>query len=136
MCVTNKGRVPGWKTRVQAQVEQIAQERSGKDSPKWSELGSARLNRDDEAAQEWRRLLRMKPDHAYAASEFISSLPLENTAKFESALESLGEPETLVAGAAGNVGMQDYERLLMIAEYVNREAPNSAAARSTSPRWA
>jgi hypothetical protein len=87
-----------------------------------------RLNRHAEAGLEWRQLLRIKPDHAYAASEYVSSLPLESKAEFESALERLGEPEKVAADIAATVGMTDYPRLLMIAEYVNRKAPETAAA--------
>jgi hypothetical protein len=39
--------VPGWETRVETQVEQIAQKGSREHSSEWSKLGSAGLNREN-----------------------------------------------------------------------------------------
>jgi len=87
-----------------------------------------RLGRDEESAKEWRRLLRIKPDHAYAMSEFVSSLSIENESEFESQLEQLNDPMASAVSIARTVGDQDYERLLLIAGYVNRKSPDSPAS--------
>lgn len=87
-----------------------------------------RLGRKEETAKEWRRLLRIKPDHTYAMSEFVTSLPIENQSAFESQLELLPDPVTSAVSIARSVGDLDYERLLLIAEYVNRKAPDTPGA--------
>lgn len=87
-----------------------------------------RLGRDEQAAKEWRRLLRIEPDHIYAMSEFVESLPIENESEFESQLEQLHDPVASAVSVARSVGYVNYKRLLLIAKYVNRKSPDSAGA--------
>ncbi len=88
----------------------------------------ARLGRDEEAAAEWKRLLRIKPDHTNALSEFIGSLPIDDPSAFEAQLEQLHDSVAAVVGIAPILGNRDYERLLRIAAYINRKAPDSAGS--------
>jgi hypothetical protein len=82
--------------------------------------------RNNDAASEWKKLLRLRPAHTSALAELFLALPTNDKADFERELERLDEPAAAAAQIATTIGYRDYPGLLLLAEYLERAAPQTA----------
>ena len=87
-----------------------------------------RLGRSEEGVAEWKRLLRIDPSHSYALTEIVSLLPLEDEAELGAMLEQQNDPVASATEIARNLAYANYDRVSQLERYVNRKAPDSAAA--------
>ncbi len=84
------------------------------------------LNRREEAASEWGRLVRIQPDHAAALTELYLALPARGKRAFETQLAQLEDPVAAAVQIAPSVGYRDYHGLAFLIDYLQRNAPDAA----------
>jgi hypothetical protein len=87
-----------------------------------------RLQRPQEAVAEWKKLLRIKPDHTTALAEVFLSLPEDGKPAFDPLLSAADDPQQTAANVAEMVGRDEFASLPYFVDYLQRTAPDAPAA--------
>jgi len=83
------------------------------------------LNLQDQAVEEWKKVLRIQPVDEEALQSLFLALPEKDKTAFLPYLVSLENPSTAIASIALPVGWQDYSGLQYLADYLRDSAPEN-----------
>lgn len=92
----------------------------------------ASLEREEEAAAEWSRIVDLEPDNVQALTEVITALPADGKSDFLTRLEAVDDPVALASQVAQRVSWRDFEALQWLSEHLTETAPESPSACATA----